>query len=82
MRFAKVMLTVGLGIFAAGAAGLTGTWALAASTVVMGFGGLVLVIAMEERDLGGIEGLYPTAVDAPRDVMAEPAIEATFAEAA
>lgn len=59
MRFAKVMFTVGLGLFLTAGAGLTGTWALVVSTVAMGLAALVAVVVMEDREYAAVEGLYP-----------------------
>ena len=82
MRFAKVTFTVGAALFAAGAAGLVGTWALAVSTVAMLAAGLVAVIVMEERDYAAIEGLYLAGNEPADDLVAEPAAQAPGAEAA
>jgi len=82
MRFAKVTFVVGLGMFAAAGVGLTGTWALAASTVVMGLAGLVAVVVMEERDYAAVEGLYPAGSDRPEDAVAAASTEEPLAHAA
>ncbi len=82
MRFAKVTFTVGLGLFLAAGIGLTGTWALAVSTVVMGLAGLVAVVVMEDRDYAGVEGLYPVASDELQDAAAPQAPEEALAHAA
>jgi hypothetical protein len=82
MRFAKVTFTAGALLFAAGAAAVVGTWALAVSTVAMLAAGLVAVIVMEERDHGAIEGLYPAGNDPVDDLVAEPVPGAAGAEAA
>ena len=70
MRFAGVTFGMGAGLFAAAAAGLVGTWALAASTVAMLAAGLVAVIVMEERDYAAIEGLHPASSDPVDDAVA------------
>ena len=81
MRFAKFTFAVGIGMFVAGAVGVTGTWALVASTVVMGLAALVAVVVMEERDYAAVEGLYPSASDPPSEPAAAPPADG-FAQAA
>lgn len=82
MRFAKVAFTVGLGLFVAAGVGLTGTWALAVSTVVMGLAGLVAVVVLEDRDHAGVQGLYPVASDPLQGPVADKPAEEAFVPAA
>ena len=82
MRFAEVTFGVGLSMFAAAGAGLLGTWALVASTIVMGVAALVAVVVMEERDYSSVEGLYPAGSDPVEAAVAGAATEERLAQAA
>lgn len=82
MRFAKVAFAIGLGLFVAAGAGLTGTWALVVSTIAMGLASLVAVVVLEDRDYAAVEGLYPVASDPLDDDITEHPVEEGMAHAA
>ncbi len=57
MRFAKTILAAALVLFAGGAAAVLPPWALGVGAVLVVVSAVAGAVALEERDLGSVEGL-------------------------
>ena len=73
MRFATSSFLVALVLFVGGATSLLGSWSVATACVLFLVAAVAGAVAMEERDLAGVEGLLPSQPE-PEPVDAEPAL--------
>jgi len=73
MRFASVSFLAAIVLFVGGATSVLGSWAVAAAGVVFLVAAVVGAVAMEERDLAGVEGLLTAQPDPAEPVLLDAA---------